>query len=90
MMLVLAPMDHIMNQIFKVKYKRHASWIDFEIGNIFKKWNKKRIDFDNWFWKDIEFKLSEVECGNEIYFRNNNLSQKELGLDVSPYISVIL
>ena len=37
MMLVLAPMDHILNQIFKMKYEMDVYGIEFEIENDFRK-----------------------------------------------------
>ena len=50
MMLVLALMGHILNQIFKMKYETHVYGIELEIENAFKKWNEKiEIDFENWF-----------------------------------------
>ena len=49
-MLVLALMGDILNQIFKMKYETHVYGIEFEIENVFKKWNEKiEIDFENWF-----------------------------------------
>ena len=37
MMLVLALMGHILNQIFKMKYETHVYGIELEIENAFKK-----------------------------------------------------
>ena len=46
MMLVLLLMGHILNKIFKMKYetiedKTHAYGTEFEIENVFTKWNKE-------------------------------------------------
>ena len=49
-MLVLILMGHMLNWIFKMKYEMHIYGIEFEIENVFKKWNEKNI---NSFWKPI-------------------------------------
>ena len=37
-------------QILKMKYETHAYGIEFEIKNVFKKWNEKiENHFENWF-----------------------------------------
>ena len=36
MMMVLALMGHILNEIFKMKFETHAYGIEFEIGNVLK------------------------------------------------------
>ena len=57
MMMVLALMGHILNEIFKMKFETHAYGIEFEIGNVLKsemknkkkrKKKKKEVHFENW------------------------------------------
>ena len=43
-------MGQALNKIFQMKYEMHAYGIDFEIENVFKKWNEKNR---NSFWKLI-------------------------------------
>ena len=35
-------MGHTLNKFFKMKYETHAYEIEFEIKNVFKKWNEKK------------------------------------------------
>ena len=42
-----------------MKYEMHAYGIDYEIENVFKKWNEKiEIHFENWLQNEIESKFS--------------------------------
>ena len=41
MRFVLLLTGHIVNQIFKMKYETHAYGNEFEMENVFKKWNEK-------------------------------------------------
>ena len=74
-------MGHILNKTFKIKYETHAYGIEYDIENVFQKWNEKKNNKNsvlilNWMWK------------KKIHFRNKNILRKELGLDGPPYTSL--